>query len=65
VLRAGGRAITADPFVVEESEAAEKPVSDKFERLLELQFHESIQAWERLPIDRALQASNGNKAEAA
>jgi DNA-binding NtrC family response regulator len=39
--------------------------TSEFEKLLHLPFRESVQAWERLLIDRALEAANGNKAEAA
>jgi DNA-binding NtrC family response regulator len=37
----------------------------ELEKLLDLPYHESIQAWERLLLERALKQSNGNKAEAA
>jgi DNA-binding NtrC family response regulator len=63
VLQGGGRVITPDLITTEDTVAATK--EDKLEKLLDLPFHESVQAWERLLIDRSLEAANGNKAEAA
>jgi DNA-binding NtrC family response regulator len=65
VLRAGGRAITSDLIAVEETEAAENSKESELEKLLNLPYRESVQAWERLLIDRALKDAKGNKAEAA
>lgn len=65
VLRAGGRAITAELVVVEETETTGNPKDSELEKILNLPYRESVQAWERLLIDRALKQSNGNKAEAA
>jgi two-component system response regulator AtoC len=65
VLRAGGRAITSDLIVVEEPATNEQARERELEKLLDLPYHESIQAWERLLLERALKQSNGNKAEAA
>ena len=65
VLRAGGRAITPDLIVVEEARAAANSKEGELEKLLSLPYHESLQTWERLLIERALRQSNGNKAEAA
>ena len=64
-LRAGGRAITPDLIVVEDSSMQEGPKPNDLERLLELPYHESVQAWERLLIERAMKLADGNKAEAA
>jgi DNA-binding NtrC family response regulator len=65
VLKAGGRAITSEIIVVDETETAERPKEGELEILLNLPYRESVQAWERLLIERALKQSNGNKAEAA
>jgi DNA-binding NtrC family response regulator len=65
VLKAGGRAITSDLIVVDETETTERPRESELEILLNLPYRESVQAWERLLIERALKQSNGNKAEAA
>jgi DNA-binding NtrC family response regulator len=65
VVRAGGRAITSNFLVVEEVEAAEMTNANELEKLLNLPYRESVQAWERLLIGKALKKTNGNKAEAA
>jgi DNA-binding NtrC family response regulator len=65
VLRAGGRAITSDLVVVEETSQAATSLERELIELLSLPYHESVRAWERLLIDRALKQANGNKAEAA
>jgi DNA-binding NtrC family response regulator len=65
VLRASGRAITADLLAIEEISPTEKQSEGELENLLDLPFRESIQTWERLLIERALKKANGNKAEAA
>ncbi len=65
VIRGGGRAISSDIIVVEESGGQERGQHNELERLLQLPYRESVQAWERLLIDRALEDANGNKAEAA
>ncbi len=65
VLRAGGRAITAELLVVDESTIISAPKENELESLLQLPFRESVRAWERLLIDRAMKVANGNKAEAA
>ncbi|MBB5345085.1 sigma-54-dependent transcriptional regulator [Tunturibacter empetritectus] len=65
VVRAGGRAITCDLIVVDELATTELSIGSGLEKLLELPYRESIQAWERLLIERALKAAGGNKAEAA
>lgn len=64
VLQGGGRVITPDLITTEDSMGSASRTSE-FEKLLDLPFRESVQAWERLLIDRALEAANGNKAEAA
>ena len=65
VVRAGGRAITCDLIVADELATIEVSAGSELEKLLELPYRESIQAWERLLIERALKAAGGNKAEAA
>jgi DNA-binding NtrC family response regulator len=65
VLRAGGRAITAGLLLIEESAISTAPKENELELLLHLPFRESVRAWERLLVERALKAANGNKAEAA
>ena len=64
VLQGGGRVITPDLVTTEDNMGSASRTSE-FEKLLDLPFRESVQAWERLLIDRALEAANGNKAEAA
>jgi DNA-binding NtrC family response regulator len=59
------RAITSALIAVEETEAAEESKESELEQLLNLPYRESVQAWERLLIDRALKDAKGNKAEAA
>jgi two-component system response regulator AtoC len=63
VLQGGGRVITPDLVATNDTAAATR--GGEYEKLLDLPFRESVQAWERLLIDRALEAANGNKAEAA
>jgi DNA-binding NtrC family response regulator len=63
VLQGGGRVITPDLVATNDTVTATK--GGEYEKLLDLPFRESVQAWERLLIDRALEAANGNKAEAA
>ena len=65
VLRAGGRAITAELILIGELAAAPAPKENELESLLQLPFRESVRAWERLLMERAMRAANGNKAEAA
>jgi DNA-binding NtrC family response regulator len=65
VVRAGGRALTCDLIVVDELATTDVAAGSELEKLLELPYRESIQAWERLLIERALKAAGGNKAEAA
>jgi DNA-binding NtrC family response regulator len=64
VLQGGGRVITPDLVLTEDNTGVSARTSE-FEKLLDLPFRDSVQAWERLLIDRALEAANGNKAEAA
>jgi two-component system response regulator AtoC len=64
VLQGGGRVITPDLVATEDNMGSASRTSE-FERLLDLPFRESVQAWERLLIDRALEGAKGNKAEAA
>jgi DNA-binding NtrC family response regulator len=65
VLRAGGRVITAELILLDESAVITAPKESELESLLQLPFHDSVRAWERLLIDRAMKTANGNKAEAA
>lgn len=65
VLRAGGRAITSDLLAVEEATVAENAQESQLIKLLSLPYRESVLAWERLLIEKALKQANGNKAEAA
>ena len=64
VLQACGRAITPDLVTIGEASIGTGKASS-VEKLLDLPYHKSVQAWERLLIDRALEAADGNKAEAA
>jgi DNA-binding NtrC family response regulator len=64
VLQGGGRVITPDLITTEDNTGTATRTSE-IEKLMDLPFRESVQAWERLLIDRALEAANGNKAEAA
>lgn len=64
VLECGGRVITPDLITTEDNTSGSARTTE-LEKLLDLPFRESVQAWERLLIDRALEAANGNKAEAA
>jgi DNA-binding NtrC family response regulator len=64
VLQCGGRVITPDLITTEDNTSGSARTNE-LEKLLDLPFRESVQAWERLLIDRALEAANGNKAEAA
>ena len=64
VLQARGRVITPDLVTTEDNTGASARTSE-LEKLLDLPFRESVLGWERLLIDRALEAANGNKAEAA
>ena len=65
VLMAGGQAITPDMVKEKEQGAPSNTEEKSLEALLGLPYHESIRAWEKLLIDRALASSNGNKALAA
>lgn len=65
-VQAGGRAITFEQ--IKHQFAAVKSTSKAatgLEHLLQLPFHESVAAWEKQLIENALEAANGNKAEAA
>ena len=65
MVRAGGRALTCDLIVVDELATTDVAAGSELEKLLELPYRESVQAWERMLIERALKAAGGNKAEAA
>ena len=65
-VQAGGRAITFEQ--IKHQFAAVKSTSKAatgLENLLQLPFHESVAAWEKRLVENALEAANGNKAEAA
>jgi DNA-binding NtrC family response regulator len=65
-VKAAGRAITADQ-IQDEVSSAKNPASDAsdLEVAKELLFHDAVATWERHLIQRALQASQGNKSDAA
>jgi DNA-binding NtrC family response regulator len=65
MILSGGRLITAD--VLRETLPTEKVPSpgEAVQGVPDLPFHESVAAWERQLIQRALAESNGNKAQAA
>ena len=65
-VKAGGRAITAE--LIQEELAREKNAAPGIfdARAAEaLPFHESVASWERHLIEQALEASHGNKSDAA
>ena len=61
VLKARGRAITSEIIVVEDPLTCEPSKANELEKLLDLPYRESIQAWERLLIDKALRQANGKR----
>jgi DNA-binding NtrC family response regulator len=65
-VKAGGRAITAEQ-IQEELIKAKSHVPGVFDiqEAIGLPFHEAVASWERHLVARALQASQGNKADAA
>ncbi len=65
VLRAGGRAVTGEILTIDQTDPSDESAENGLRKLLDLPYRASIQAWERLLIDRALKQANGNKAEAA
>jgi DNA-binding NtrC family response regulator len=65
-VKAGGRAITAD--LIEEELAREKSATPGIfdaQAAEAMPFHEAVASWERHLIEQALQASRGNKSDAA
>ncbi len=65
-VKAGGRAITAD--LIEQELAGEKsaaPNDFDAEVAMAMPFHRSVASWERHLVERALNASHGNKSDAA
>jgi two-component system response regulator AtoC len=65
-VKAAGRAITAD--LIQEELAREKSTAPSIfdaEAAEAMPFHEAVASWERHLIERALQASQGNKSDAA
>ena len=64
-IQAGGRAITAAAIQDQLESPQRKRTGLELEGLLNLPFHESVALWERRLIEHALQASEGNKSDAA
>jgi DNA-binding NtrC family response regulator len=65
-VKAGGRAITAD--LIQEELAREKiaaPGAFDSQAAEAMPFHEAVASWERHLIEQALEASHGNKSDAA
>jgi DNA-binding NtrC family response regulator len=65
-VKAGGRAITAD--LIQEELAREKiaaPGTFDSQAAEAMPFHEAVASWERHLIEQALEASHGNKSDAA
>ena len=65
-VKAGGRVITAD-LIQEELERGSSAASGIFDAqaVEAMPFHEAVASWERHLIEQALQASHGNKSDAA
>ena len=65
-VKAGGRAITAEQ-IQEELTKAKNPAPGAFDiqSATSLPFHEAVASWERHLIEQALEASHGNKSDAA
>ncbi len=64
-VQAGGRAITAAAIQDQLLSPVRSKAGLELQSLLNLPFHESVSKWERLLIEHALEASNGNKSDAA
>ena len=65
-VKAGGRAITAE--LIQEELAAEKSAAPgvfDVQAAEAMPFHESVASWERHLVEQALEASHGNKSDAA
>ena len=65
VIRAGGRVITSELILDDAGPGLRTEPAEDLRKLLDLPFRESVHAWEQLLIRRAMEASAGNKAEAA
>ncbi|AFL87977.1 response regulator with CheY-like receiver, AAA-type ATPase, and DNA-binding domains [Terriglobus roseus DSM 18391] len=65
-VKAGGRAIAAEQ-ILQEMTRAKTSASGAFDiqAALSIPFHEAVAAWERYLIEQALEASRGNKSDAA
>jgi DNA-binding NtrC family response regulator len=65
-VKAGGRAITGEQ-IEEELTKAKGSTAGVFDTqaATDLPFHEAVASWERFLIEQALNASNGNKSDAA
>ena len=63
-VQAGGRAITS-AAIQEQLGSSSRETGLDFHGLLNLPFHESVSQWEKLLIEHAMKASNGNKSDAA
>ena len=64
-VEAGGRAITAAAIEDQLGDPVSRTGGSHLQELLSLPFHESVARWEALLIQHALEASGGNKSDAA
>lgn len=64
-VQAGGRAITVDDIRAQIGDTSPAKIERDRDDLLDLPFHESVAKWERRLIEHAMEASGGNKADAA
>ena len=64
-VQAGGRAITSEVIRDQIGHPARRSAGAEIETLLNLPFHESVAQWERRLIEHAMEASSGNKSDAA
>ena len=64
-VHAGGRAITAAVIQDQLAKPKGERAGSELEVLLDLPFHESVARWEQRLIEHAMEASSGNKSDAA
>ena len=64
-VRAGGRAITNAAVQEQLETPSRKRAGRELENLLDLPFHDSVARWEQQLIEHAMEASSGNKSDAA
>ena len=64
-VQAGGRAITQEVIRDQLGDLSRRGAGADIETLLNLPFHESVAQWERRLIEHAMEASSGNKSDAA